>query len=194
MAKAGKAGKSRSPARRKQGALDLGKFLEEVKFGNFKLDDVLEGTNKNLQAIADANRAIVDGYVDIAKRQFDMLRDLLDDLKKVGAERSSVAKELRKVVEQARRDVKALQKMASKTNAAAQKIVKRRSDANLKAWKKLVAEARAALGGKVATPGKASPKKAAAKRPAAKKKTAAKKKPAARKRPAARPKAAASAG
>lgn len=186
MAKAASTGKSRSSAKKQRGGLDLGKFLDEVKFGTFKLDDVLEGTNKNLQAIADANRAIVDGYVDIAKRQFDMLRDLLDDLKKVGAERSAVAKELRKVVEQARKDVKALQKMASKTNAAAQKIVKRRSDANLKAWKKLVADARKALGGKVATP-----KKIAVKRPAAKKKAAAKKKPAARKRPAARPKAAA---
>jgi len=186
MAKAGSAGKSRSSAKSKRGGLDLGKFLEEVKFGNFKLDDVLEGTNKNLQAIADANRAIVDRYVDIARRQFDMLKDLLDDLKKVGAERSAVGKELRKVVEQARKDLKALQKMASKTNAAAQKIIRRRSEANLKAWKKLVADARKALGGKVV-----APKKVAVKRPAVKKKAAAKKKPAARKRPAARPRAAA---
>ena len=46
MAKAGKAGKSRSSVKSKRGGLDLGKFLEEVKFGNFKLDDVLEGTNR----------------------------------------------------------------------------------------------------------------------------------------------------
>ena len=68
MAKAGKAGKSRSSAKKKRSGLDLGKFLDEVRFGNFKLDDVLEGTNKNLQAIADANRAIVDGYVETSRK------------------------------------------------------------------------------------------------------------------------------
>ena len=77
--------------------------------------------------------------------------------------------------------------MASKTNAAAQKIVKKRSEANLKAWKKLVADTRKALSGK----GVPVKKKAAAKKKtAAKKKAAVKKKPAAKKKAAARKKAA----
>ena len=187
MAKSTRATKSKASAKKKKpGGLDLGKYLDDLKIGNFKLDDVLEGTNRNVQAIADANRAIVDGYTDIARRQFDMLKGLLDDLKRVGGDRSALARELKKVVEQARKDVKALQKMASKTNAAAQKIVRKRSDANLKAWKQLVADARQALGS--ATP---APKKTAAKRPAAKKKAAAKKKPAARKKAVPKRKAAA---
>ena len=185
-AKSARAATSKASAKKKLGGLDLGKYLDDLKIGNFKLDDVLEGTNRNVQAIADANRAIVDGYTDIARRQFDMLKGLLDDLKRVGGDRSALARELKKVVEQARKDVKALQKMASKTNAAAQKIVRKRSDANLKAWKQLVADARQALGS--ATP---APKKTAAKRPAAKKKAAAKKKPAARKKAVPRRKAAA---
>ncbi len=185
-AKSVRAAASKASAKKKLGGLDLGKYLDDLKIGNFKLDDVLEGTNRNVQAIADANRAIVDGYTDIARRQFDMLKGLLDDLKRVGGDRSALARELKKVVEQARKDVKALQKMASKTNAAAQKIVRKRSDANLKAWKQLVADARQALGG--VSP---APKKTAAKRPTAKKKAAAKKKPAARKKAVPRRKAAA---
>ncbi len=183
-AKAKKAVKPKSAAKKKLSGLDLSKYLDDVKIGNFKLDDVFDGTTKNVQAIADANRAIVDGYIDIAKRQFDMLKDLLEDLRKVGGDRSDVVKELKKVVEQARKDVKALQKMASKTNAAAQKIVRKRTDANLKAWKKMVADAKKALGNKGA-----APKKAAAKKPASKKKAAAKKRPAAKKKAPAKRKA-----
>jgi ABC-type transporter Mla subunit MlaD len=195
MAKAKKktVAKTKASVKKKLSGLDLGKYLDEVKIGSYKLDDVLEGTSKNVQAIADANRAIVDGYIDIAKRQYDMLKDLLDDLRKVSGDRSDIVKELRKVVEQARKDVQVLQKMASKTNAAAQKIVKKRSEANLKAWKKLVADARKALSGK-GTPAKkkavAKKKTAAKKKAATKKKPAAKKKAAARKKTAARKKAA----
>ena len=105
MAKAKKASGAKAATKKKLSGLDLGKYLEDVKIGNFKLDDVFEGTGKNVQAIADANRAIVDGYIDIAKRQFDMLKGLLDDLKKVGGERSDLVKELKKVVEQARKVV-----------------------------------------------------------------------------------------
>jgi len=119
--------KTKASVKKKLSGLDLGKYLDEVKFGSYKLDDVLEGTSKNVQAIADANRAIVEGYIDIAKRQYEMLKDLLDDLKKVSGDRSDIVKELKKVVEQARKDVQVLQKMASKTNAAAQKIVKKRT-------------------------------------------------------------------
>lgn len=171
MANAKRAAGKKGALKKKLSGLDLGKYLDDVRIGNFKLDDVLEGTSKNVQAIADANRAIVDGYIEIAKRQFEMLKDLLEDLKKVGGERSDMVKELKKVVEQARKDVQVLQKMASKTNSAAQRIVKKRSEANLKVWKKLVADAKKSLGDKGAT----------AKKPAAKKKAAAGKKPVAKK-------------
>lgn len=190
MARAKRAAKPRAATakrtvKKKLGGLDLSKYLDDVKIGNYTLEDVLDGTSKNLQAIADANRAIVEGYIDIAKRQYDMLKGLLEDLKNVGGGRSDAAKELRKVVEQARKDVQVLQKMASKTNSAAQRIVKKRSDANLKAWKKMVADARKSLSKKPA-----AKKAAAKKRPAAKKKAAAKKRPVAKKKPAARKKAA----
>ena len=102
--------KSKASVKSTLSGLDLGKYIDEIKIGKYKLDDVLDGTSKNVQAVAEANRAIVDGYIDIAKRQYDMLKGLLDDLKKVGGDRSDMVKELKKVVEQARKDVSILQK------------------------------------------------------------------------------------
>ena len=171
--------RKKSAVKKKIGNLDLSKYLDDIKIGSLKLDDVLEGTSKNMEAIADVNRAIIDGYTDVAKRQYEMLKELLNELKKVGDERSDVVKQLKRVVEQAKKDVQALQKMASKTNSQAQRIVKKRTDANVKAWKKLVADAKKSVG-----------KKAGSAEPAAKKKAAPKKKAAAKKKSAARKKAA----
>ena len=190
--------KKRTPAKKTSG-LDLGKYLDDIKIGKYSLDDVLEGSSRNMEAVADANRAIIDGYTDIAKRQYEMLKDLLDELRKVAGDRDDVVKDLKRVVEQARKDAQTLQKMASKTNSQAQRIVKKRTDANVKAWKKLVAEARKKVSGKRAAPKKAAarkkaaPKKKAAPRPKAaakskaapKQKAAPRKKAAAKKRPAA---------
>lgn len=171
--------KKKAASIKKSGGLDLGKYLDDVKIGSFNIDDVLEGTNRNMEAIADANRAIIDGYTDIAKRQYEMLKDLLDELRKLGGDRSDVTKDLKKVVEQARKDLQVLQKMASKTNQQAQRIVKKRTDANIKAWKKLVQDAKKKVS-KKAAPAK---KKATAKKKAAvKKKATVKKKTAAAKR------------
>ncbi len=167
---------------RKTTGLDLGKYMEDIKIGNFSLDDVFQGTSKNMEAIADANRAIIDGYTDIAKRQYEMLKDLLDELRKVAGDRDDVVKEFKRVVEQARKDVQTLQKMASKANNQAQRIVKKRTDANVKAWKKLMADAKKSVSRK----SPAKKKDATKKKATPKKKAAPKKKPAARKRPAAR--------
>ena len=184
--------KKKTPAKKTAG-MDLGKYLEDIKIGKYSLDDVLEGSSRNMEAVADANRAIIDGYTDIAKRQYEMLKDLLDELRKVAGDRDEVVKDLKRVVEQARKDAQTLQKMASKTNSQAQRIVKKRTDANVKAWKKLIAEAKKTVSGKRAAPKKAAAKKKAApKRKAAarskvapKKKAAPRKKAAAKKRPAA---------
>lgn len=192
---------ARKTAKSAAAGMDLGKYLEDIKVGSFSLDDVLAGANKNMEAIADANRAIIDGYTDIARRQYEMLKDLLDELRKVSGERSEVVKDLKRVVEHARKDLTGLQKMASKTNRQAQNIVKKRADANIKAWKKLLDDARKAAGkaparrkkavakAKTAVKKKAVRKKAvakvkAAKKKAVRKKAVAKRKTAAKKRAA----------
>lgn len=171
----------KSPAKRKAAT----KGVAALKIGNFSLDDVLKSTSKNVDALADANRAIIDGYTDIAKRQYEMLKELLRELTKVRGDRDVVVKDLKRLSEHAKRDVQALQKMAKKANSKAQQIVKKRAEANIKAWKKLVDEARKSVGGKAPAAKKSAPKK----KVAAKKKAAPKKKAAARKRPAAKKKA-----
>lgn len=198
-AKTSAAAKRAGGARKQAGAavagLDLGKYFDEVRIGGFSLDDMLAGANKNMEAIADANRAIIDGYTDIAKRQYEMLKDLLDELRKVSGDRSDVVKELKRVVEHARKDLNGLQKMATQTNQQAQKIVKRRADANIKAWKKLLDDAKKAAGKAPAKRKKAAAKKKKAsvkRKSAAKKKTPVKKKKAAAKKKAAPRKKAAS--
>ena len=106
-------------------ALNLGKYMDEIKIGNYSWDDVLKSTGKNMDAVAQANRAIIDGYSDIAKRQYEMLKGLLKELRKVRGDRDSVVKELKRVIERAKKDANALQKMASSTNTKAQKIMKK---------------------------------------------------------------------
>jgi len=181
-------------------AQKLGKYMEEIKIGNYSWDDVLKSTGKNMEAVAQANRAIIDGYTDIARRQYEMLKGLLRELRKVRGDRDEVVRELKRVIERAKKDVKTLQKMASSTNSKAQRIVQRRAQANMKAWKLLVAEARKSVGGKAsaivppAVAARAAPKrtaaarkkKAAPRRKAAPKKKAAPRKKAAPKRKAAR--------
>ena len=192
--------KAKSSAKRKASAasgrnLNLGKYMDDLRIGGYSWDDVLESSHKNIDAIADANRAVIDGYTDIAKRQYEMLKDLLAQLRKVRGERDEVVKELKKLIERARKDISALQKEATKTNSKAQKIVKKRANANMKAWKKLTAEVKKSVGGKKPAAKKKKPagkkKSAAKKRPAAKKKSAAKKKPAAKKKAGAKRKKAA---
>jgi len=159
-------------AANKAAGLDVGKYIDDIKIGNYSWDDVLKSTSKNMDAVAQANRAIIDGYTDIARRQFEMLKGILRELRKVRGDRDLVVKELKRVIERAKKDVQALQRMASRTNSKAQRIVKTRAEANIKAWKRLVAEAKESVGGK--RPATATPvtKKAAA----AKKKVAPKKK------------------
>ncbi len=174
--------------------LDLGKYVEDIKLGKYSLDDMLKSSSKNMSAIAEANRAIIDGYTDIAKRQYEMLKSILRELRKVRGDRDVVVKELKRLIERAKKDMQVLQKIASRTNSKAQGIVKRRAEANIKAWRKLVAEARSTVSGslpamaKPTTKQKAAPKKKAApKRKAApKKKTTAKKKAAPKRKVAAK--------
>lgn len=170
----------------KVAGLDLGKYIEEIKIGNYTWDDVLKSSSKNMDAVAAANRAIIDGYTDITKRQYEMLKGILRELRKVKGDRDVVVKELKRVIARARRDVQALQKMASRTNSKARLIVKKRAEANIKAWKKLVAQARKSVGGKL--PAMEMP--AAIKKAAPKKKVASKKKAVPKKKVVAKKKAA----
>ena len=200
-----KAGPARNSTSKKKTAaskiagLDLGRYVEDIKIGNYSWDDMLKSSSKNMSAIADANRAILDGYTDIAKRQYEMLKGILRELRKVRGDRDAVVKELRRVMERAKKDMQVLHKIASRTNSKAQGIVKRRAEANLKAWKKLVAEARTSVGEKLPAMKLATVKKKAApkkkvtpkKKATPKRKTAPKKKAAPRKKAAPKRKAAA---
>ncbi len=42
----------------KVAGLDLGKYIEDIKIGKYSWDDVLKSTSKNMEAVAEANRAI----------------------------------------------------------------------------------------------------------------------------------------
>ena len=188
-----KANKARKPAAKaatpaSNAARKLGKYMEDIRIGNYTWDDVLNSTSKNMEAVAEANRAIIEGYTQIAKRQYQMLKGLLRELRKVRGDRDDVVRELKRVIERARKDVRTLQKMATSTISKAQRIVTRRVEANLNAWKLLAAEVRKNVGGKATAAAPAAMKKAAPKRKAAakKKKAAPKKKASARRKSAKR--------
>lgn len=172
------AGKNTTSAGKVAG-LDLGRLVEDIKIGKYSLEDMLKSSSKNVSAIAEANRAIIDGYTDIAKRQYEMLKGMLRELRKVRGDRDVVVKELKRLIERAKKDMHVLQKIASRANSKAQGIVRRRAEANIKAWRKLVAEARTSVGGKLP----------AMEMPTSKKKAAPKKKVTARKKVAPRKKA-----
>jgi len=165
--------------------MDIGKYLEDIRIGNYSWDDVLKSTSKNMDALAQANRAIIEGYTDIARRQYRMLKELLRELRKVRGDRDEVVKELKRVIARAKKDAQSLQKIASRTNSKAQRIVKARAEANIKAWKALVAEAKKSVTGKMPAMEVPAPKKKAA----VKKKAGAKRKAAPAKKATARRKA-----
>ena len=144
---------------------------KSLKLSELKLEDLIQGGNKNIKAIADANRAIIDGYTDLAKRQYDMLKDFFDEVKGLGGDRNELKAQLKEMLDLAKEDVSALQKMANKTNSQAQKILKKRTEANIKAWKDLIEDARSKLvkGGKEEEAPKPAKKKAAKKKAAKKK-------------------------
>jgi adenylate kinase len=175
MATAKSGASAKAEVEKKIGKLDLGKYLEEIKIGDLSLEDVLEGGSKNLEAIASANRAMIEGYTDLAKRQYEMLKELLKEARKVGGERSEVVDELKGLVSTAKKDVQVLQKMATKVNKEAQQIIKKRTDANIKAWKKVIEDAKNAVSKAPPAKKKAAKKKVVAKKKAARKKVAAKK-------------------
>ena len=102
------------------------------------------------------------------------------------ADGKDTSKQLKKLVDHAKKDVQVLQQMAKKTNSDAQRIIKKRTEANIKAWKKVIEDAK-----KKVTKKAPALKKPAAKKPAAKKKAPARKKAPAKKKPAAKKKAAA---
>jgi len=172
-------------AANKAANMDIGKYLEDIRIGNYSLDDVLKSTSKNMDALAQANRAIIEGYTDIARRQYKMLKELLRELRKVRGDRDEVVKELKRVIARAKKDAQSLQKIASRTNSKAQRIVKARAEANIKAWKTLVAEAKKSVTGKLPATAVPAPKKKAT----VKKKAGAKRKAAPAKKATARRKA-----
>ncbi len=167
----------RSTANTNRG-FDMNKYIQDVKIGDVKLATVLEANSKNMQAIAAANKAIIDGYTDVAKSQYEMLKALLEEAIAIGGRNSDPAKQLKQLVQHAKKDLQDLLKMAKKANAEAQKIITKRTDANIKAWKKLIDDTRKKVSikkpiTKEKVRSKASTtKKAAAKQPAAKKVTA----------------------
>ena len=112
-----------------------------------------------MEAVANANRAVVDGYSDMARQQYEMLRELLSELRKIRGDRDEAVKELRKLVERAKKDLQTLQNDAKRTHTKAQKIVSKRVDANRKAWKKLTDEIRKSVSGRSATKTKAGTRK-----------------------------------
>jgi colicin import membrane protein len=168
--------KPKKSSAKKMPSFDVSKYINDIKIGDVKLEAVLKGNSKNMDAIAAANKAIIEGYTDVAKRQYEMLKDLLDEVKGIAGSKDTT-KELKKLVDHAKKDVQTLQKMAKKTNSDAQKIIKKRTDATVKAWKKVIDDTKK----KVTKKAPAKKKAAAKKKAPARKKVAAKKKAPAKK-------------
>ena len=163
---------TKKTASTKKSNKNLSSYLEDFKIGSLSLDDMMQGSTKNLEAIANANRAILEGYTDLAKRQLEMLKEFLDELKELaGDDETELTDKLKSIVDIAKEDLQDLQKIATKTNTKAQEILKKRTNANVDAWKKAIDEARAKIRKEKPAPKKAArkaapKKKAAAKRPA----------------------------
>ncbi len=175
MAKAKKSGaKSESKS--------LTAYLEDIKFGSLSIEDVVQGSTKNLEAIADANRAIIDGYTDLAKRQYEMLKEFIEQIKELAGDDAELSDKFKAILDTAKKDVQDLQKIASGTNSQAQDILKKRTRANLDAWKKVIEEAKTRFSKADSKAAKRAPAGAAAKKAPATKAPA--KKAPARKAPA----------
>ena len=100
--------KPKKSSAKKKSSFDVSKYINEFKIGDVKLEAVLKGNSKNMDAIAAANKAIIEGYTEVAKRQYEMLKDLLEEVKDIAGSKDTT-KELKKLVDHAKKDVQTLE-------------------------------------------------------------------------------------
>ncbi len=60
--------------------MDLSKFAGDFKMPGIDMDAMLAAQQKNLQAVAEANKLAVEGLQAVAKRQTDVLKQSMEEM------------------------------------------------------------------------------------------------------------------
>jgi phasin family protein len=126
---------------------ELTKMIEQFKLPGIDTAEIVEARRKDIDALAQANRAVYEGMQALAKKQADMLKQAMEDIQLavksaaggVGAGDPAKQGELaRKAYEKVFGDLKELAEIARKSQADAMASITQRGTQQLDEVKKMV--------------------------------------------------------
>jgi phasin family protein len=122
-------------------AFDLSKMLGDFKLPGFDPSAVAAAQQKNLDAIASANRKALEGYQAIARRQAEIFQDNLKEIAAMikatpDVNAAKQADVLRQAVEKAVAQMRELAEMTAKTNTEAYEAITQRMNETMEDFRK----------------------------------------------------------
>lgn len=124
-------------------AFDLNKMFADLKLPGFDAAAIAAAQQKNLDAVAEANKRALEGYQALAKRQAEIFRENLNEMAEMMKTASSSpeanatkqAELIRQTIEKSLAHMRELTEMASKTNSEAYHALNQRMNETLEEFK-----------------------------------------------------------
>ena len=120
--------------------LDFNELLGQVQLPGVDLEQLVEHGRKNIEAVQQANQAVIDGWQAIAEKQADVFREAMESLQKAMTEGLSgstsesgkrQAELAREGFETALENVRQLAEIAADSQSKAVEIMRERFEANM---------------------------------------------------------------
>lgn len=122
---------------------DLTKMFEQFKIPGVDMSAIAEARRKDMEALAEANKAVYEGMQALANKQAEMLKQAVEGIQGAasGGGASDPAKQAelaRKACEKTLSDMKDLAEIASKSQASAMASITQRATQNMQEIKNMM--------------------------------------------------------
>ncbi|MEE8272509.1 MAG: phasin family protein [Alphaproteobacteria bacterium] len=121
--------------------MDINKMMADFKVPGVDMDALLATQRKNIEAVTAANQLAAEGMQAVARRQFEILRQTMEEMSAMatevmgaGSPEASVAKQAeltKQAVEKTLGNIKEMSEMIAKSNFEAAEVISKRVSANL---------------------------------------------------------------
>ena len=125
--------------------MDLSKMFAEMKLPTVDMDSVMAAQRKNIEALTSANKLAFEGMQAVARRQADVMRQMMEemsgmisDMMTTGSPEEKVARQAemaKKTFERILANMKELAEMLSKSNSEAANVINGRISESLEELK-----------------------------------------------------------
>ena len=119
--------------------VDFNELLGQFQLPGVDMEQLVEQGRKNIEAVQQANQAVIDGWQAIAEKQADVFRETMDGLQKAmneglsGSTSEGQAELAREGFETALDNVRQLAEIATDSQTKAFEIMRERIEANMQA-------------------------------------------------------------